>query len=126
MAYSPTPIRRESVISQAAQEICRCIEAERLSPGDALPPETRLSEMLGISRNSVREALRVLHGLAHDAEARAQYLADAPAFADKFQLPPDQRDALIKLDLQSMVKMGAHPLVPFLAQLQIDRLRPRR
>jgi hypothetical protein len=23
------------------------------------------------------------------------------------------------------VKMGAHPLVPFLAQLQIERLRPR-
>jgi hypothetical protein len=24
------------------------------------------------------------------------------------------------------VKMGAHPLVPFLAQLQIQRLRPQR
>ena len=56
---------------------------------------------------------------------RAQYMADAPAFADKFQLPPDQREALIKLDLASIVKMGAHPLVPFLAQLQIQRLRPR-
>jgi DNA-binding FadR family transcriptional regulator len=69
MAYSPSPIRRESVISQAAQEICRFIEAERLGPGDALPPETRLSEMLGISRNSVREALRVLHGLGHVEKA---------------------------------------------------------
>jgi 2,3-dihydroxyphenylpropionate 1,2-dioxygenase len=52
-------------------------------------------------------------------------MADAPAFADKFRLPPDQREALIKLDLPSIVKMGAHPLVPFLAQLQIQRLRPR-
>jgi DNA-binding FadR family transcriptional regulator len=69
MAYSPSPIRRESVISQAAQEICRFIEAERLGPGDALPPETRLSDMLGISRNSVREALRVLHGLGHVEKA---------------------------------------------------------
>jgi DNA-binding FadR family transcriptional regulator len=65
MAYNPSPIKRESVISQAAQEICRLIEAEKLSAGDALPPETRLSQMLGISRNSVREALRVLHGLGH-------------------------------------------------------------
>src|ERR1700741_3491259 len=65
MAYSPAPIRRDSVISQAAQEICRLIEAERLSPGEALPPETRLSQMLGISRNSLREALRVLHGLGY-------------------------------------------------------------
>jgi len=65
MAYNPSPIKRESVISRAAQEICRFIEAERLGPGDALPPETRLAQMLGISRNSVREALRVLHGLGH-------------------------------------------------------------
>jgi DNA-binding FadR family transcriptional regulator len=69
MAYSPSPIRRESVISQAAQEICRFIEAEKLGPGDALPPETRLSQMLGISRNSLREALRVLHGLGHVEKA---------------------------------------------------------
>jgi GntR family transcriptional repressor for pyruvate dehydrogenase complex len=65
MAYSPSPIRRDSVISQAAHEICRFIEAERLGPGQALPPETTLSQMLGISRNSLREALRVLHGLGH-------------------------------------------------------------
>src|SRR2546423_7576979 len=69
MAYEAAPIRRDSVITQAAQEICRFIEAERLSPGDALPPETRLSQMLGISRNSLREALRVLHGLGHVEKA---------------------------------------------------------
>ncbi len=34
MAYSPSPIRRDSVISQAAQEICRVIEAERLALAD--------------------------------------------------------------------------------------------
>jgi 2,3-dihydroxyphenylpropionate 1,2-dioxygenase len=71
------------------------------------------------------ELTSALHGLAHDADLRAQYMADAPAFADRFRLPPDQREALIKLDLQSIVRMGAHPLVPFLAQLQIQRLRPR-
>jgi len=69
MGYQPSPIRRESVISQAAQEICRYIEAERLAAGEALPPETRLSQMLGISRNSVREALRVLHGLGYVEKA---------------------------------------------------------
>ena len=56
---------------------------------------------------------------------RAAYMADAGAYADQFQLPPDQREALIKLDMPAIVKMGAHPLVPFLAQLQIQRLRPR-
>ncbi len=69
MAYDPSPIRRDSVITQSAQEICRLIEAERLSPGDALPTETRLADMLGVSRNSVREALRVLHGLGYVEKA---------------------------------------------------------
>ncbi len=77
-------------------------------------------------RPELVELTSALHGLAHDADLRAQYVADAGAFADRFQLPPDQREALIKLDLPSMVKMGAHPLVPFLAQLQIQRQRPQR
>jgi 2,3-dihydroxyphenylpropionate 1,2-dioxygenase len=72
-------------------------------------------------RPELVELTSALHGLAHDAAQRAQFLADAAGFADRFRLPPDQREALIKLDLPAMVKMGAHPLVPFLAQLQMQR-----
>ena len=54
------------------------------------------------------------------------HVADAPAYADKFLLSPDQREALIKLDMPSIVRMGTHPLVPFLAQMQIQRLRAQR
>ena len=70
--------------------------------------------------------VRTLHGLAHEADKRAQYVADAGAYADQFRLPPDQRDALVKLDMPAIVKMGTHPLVPFLAQMQIQRLRAGR
>ncbi|HLH98597.1 MAG TPA: hypothetical protein VKW08_26095 [Xanthobacteraceae bacterium] len=66
-----------------------------------------------------------LHGLAHDPEQRAKYVANAAAYADQFALPADQREALIKLDMPTIVKMGAHPLVPFLAQMQVQRLRAR-
>jgi 2,3-dihydroxyphenylpropionate 1,2-dioxygenase len=72
------------------------------------------------------ELTSALHALAHDADKRAQYIADADAYADGFRLSADQREALIKLDLPAIVRMGAHPLVPFLAQLQIQRLRPQR
>jgi GntR family transcriptional repressor for pyruvate dehydrogenase complex len=61
--YSPAVLKRDSLIFQAVEEICRFIDATGLQSGDALPPETRLSEMLSISRNSVREAIRTLHGL---------------------------------------------------------------
>ena len=72
------------------------------------------------------ELTSALHALAHDEAMRAQYMADAGAYANRFNLAADQREALITLDLPRMVKMGAHPLVPFLAQLQIQRLRPRQ
>ena len=63
MRYQPRPVRVESVITKAAHELRRFIEARHLTPGECLPPETQLSTMLGISRNSVREALRILDGL---------------------------------------------------------------
>ena len=72
------------------------------------------------------ELTSALHALAHDAGERAHYVADPGAYADRFRLSPDQREALIKLDMPSIVKMGAHPLAPFLAQMQIQRLRAPR
>jgi 2,3-dihydroxyphenylpropionate 1,2-dioxygenase len=63
-----------------------------------------------------------LHGLAHEAGRRAEYLADRSAYADRFSLPPAQREALIALDHKAIVAMGTHPLLPFLARMQVDRV----
>ena len=46
--------------------------------------------------------------------------------ADRFRLAGEQRSALIALDVPAIVKMGVHPLVPFLAQLQIKQLHAAR
>jgi 2,3-dihydroxyphenylpropionate 1,2-dioxygenase len=85
------------------------------------PDEERHAAHYPAIRPELVELTSALHALAHEPEARAQYLADPAAFADRFRLAPAQRAALIKLDLPTMVQMGAHPLVPFLAQLQIQR-----
>jgi 2,3-dihydroxyphenylpropionate 1,2-dioxygenase len=69
------------------------------------------------------ELTSALHALAHEAESRTAFIKDAGAYADGFKLPPEQRAALIAMDLPAIVKMGAHPLVPFLANMQIQRLR---
>jgi 2,3-dihydroxyphenylpropionate 1,2-dioxygenase len=62
-----------------------------------------------------------LHGIAHDAERRDAYLADRGAYADRFALTAEQRAALITLDQQAICAMGTHPLLPFLARMQIER-----
>jgi 2,3-dihydroxyphenylpropionate 1,2-dioxygenase len=67
-----------------------------------------------------------LHTLAHEADERNAYVKDPAAFADRYQLSPEQRAALIAMDMPAIVKMGTHPLVPFLANMHIQRLRNPR
>lgn len=69
------------------------------------------------------QLITALHALAHEPQARTDYLDDAEAYADRFALTPAQRAALIKLDMPAIAAMGAHPLAPFLANMQIERLR---
>lgn len=72
------------------------------------------------------ELTSALHALAHEQESRTQFVKDAAAYADKYKLSSEQRQALIALDLPTLTKMGTHPLVPFLANMQIQRLRAGR
>ncbi len=64
-----------------------------------------------------------LQGLAHDEASRAAFLADAAGYAGRYRLTPAQRAALTALDTRAIVAMGVHPLVPFLANMQVERLR---
>ncbi len=55
------PERRMS--SQIQRDVMQLIYDRRLGPGAPLPTETELMENLGVSRNSVREALKALQAL---------------------------------------------------------------
>jgi GntR family transcriptional regulator, transcriptional repressor for pyruvate dehydrogenase complex len=52
-------IRRNKVYEEVAQQIERLI-LKKLRPGDKLPSERELAEMLGVSRSSIRDAIRGL------------------------------------------------------------------
>jgi len=52
-------IPRNKVYQEVAKQLERRI-TEELSPGDLLPPERELVQMLGVSRGSVRDAIRSL------------------------------------------------------------------
>jgi GntR family transcriptional repressor for pyruvate dehydrogenase complex len=53
-------VKRTKVYAEVASQIYRLIEEGRLKPGDRLPPERDLADMFGVSRTSVRDAIRVL------------------------------------------------------------------
>jgi GntR family transcriptional repressor for pyruvate dehydrogenase complex len=52
-------IRKQRVHEEVARQIERVI-LKKLSPGDKLPAERELAEMLGVSRSSIRDAMRRL------------------------------------------------------------------
>lgn len=53
-------IRRTRVYEEVAEHLQRQFASGRLKPGDRLPPERELAEQFGVSRTSIRDAIRVL------------------------------------------------------------------
>lgn len=52
-------IRKNKVYEEVARQIERLI-LQKMRPGDKLPPERELAEMFGVSRSSIRDAMRSL------------------------------------------------------------------
>ena len=58
--YGIEPISTQRIYQEVASQLRRSISEGRLRPGDKLPPERGLAAMFGVSRNTVRDALRAL------------------------------------------------------------------
>lgn len=56
----PAPVPRVSLVDSTLSALTNAIEDGRWGVGSRLPRETELSEQLGVGRNTVREAIRVL------------------------------------------------------------------
>ena len=54
------PVEKESLYLKISDSIYSYIKVNDLQPGDKLPSERDMATMLQTSRNSVREALRIL------------------------------------------------------------------
>ena len=54
------PIVRQPVAEQVARQLLALVQSGNLKPGQQLPPERELAATLGVSRPSLREALRAL------------------------------------------------------------------
>jgi DNA-binding FadR family transcriptional regulator len=82
MAELFTPVNTGRISSEIAERVKAAIRDGQLAPGDQLPAERELTEQLGVSRVSVRDALRMLeaHGLVEvRVGARGGAFVTAPA-----------------------------------------------
>jgi 2,3-dihydroxyphenylpropionate 1,2-dioxygenase len=87
------------------------------------PPAARPEPHYPSIKPELVELTVALQRLAHDTASRAAFLADPTAYANSFRLTPAERAALVVLDTRAIVAMGVHPLVPFLAEMQVVRQR---
>ncbi len=58
--FKPINQKSESIYQRVVTELKTAIVQGKLKPGDRLPSERDLAEMLGVSRTSLREALKLL------------------------------------------------------------------
>jgi GntR family transcriptional repressor for pyruvate dehydrogenase complex len=107
------PVRKTKVYAEVAAQIHRLIAEGRLKPGDRLPAERELAEVFGVSRTSVRDAIRVLEtrGLVEPRHGEGTLVKQIPIAA----LVSPLADALssskdLTADLFDMRKMLEPPL----------------
>ena len=109
------PLRTESIYRAAQEHIKRYIVAHDLKPGDPIPTETVLARDLGISRNSLREALKALaasgvvetrHGLGtYVGQASLAPLIDGMAFNLVQNIGRDTRTLREMLQLREILEL---------------------
>lgn len=115
MVIMPAPIRGEAVVRAAQESIKRYILDNQLGAGASLPTEHALSRTLGISRNSLREALRALeivgvvetrHGLGtYVGQSSLGPLIDGMAFNLTQRIGGDTRAFRELLELREILEV---------------------
>jgi 2,3-dihydroxyphenylpropionate 1,2-dioxygenase len=91
------------------------------SAGFWQPPAPAAAPHYPPTRPDLVALSRALHALSYDEGARAAYRRDAAAFAAGSALPADHAALLQSGNFDGMVALGVHPLVCFLARMQLER-----
>ena len=95
--FAPISVTRAS--SSIADQIRQAIVTGKLEQGSRLPPERELAEQFGVSRVTVRDALRAdgfdtFQGTASFVDARTVRVGDAELTADKILIATGSRTAV--------------------------------
>ena len=87
-AYSwVTPLERRSVVSLVMERIKEAFLRKELRPGEYLPSEAELTRSLGVSKSSVREAVKMLQAMGVVEVRRGQGTVIRKAPGDDYLSP---------------------------------------
>lgn len=73
-----------------------------------------------VPRSDQLPLYEALYGLRMSDDTCREFLADPEGYADRYDLRPDERAALVALDEKALRDLGVHPLLGFLARLETN------
>ncbi len=85
--FGMKPINNRSVVDLVMERITDAILSRQYKPGDKIPTEEQLSEALGVGRNPVREAVKVLVALGVLEIRRAEGTYVAGTYSERMFNP---------------------------------------
>lgn len=119
------PVRLGNAFEETVARLLATIRLGVLAPGDRLPPERELAVRLGVSRDTVREAIKSLAGAGYLVSRRGRYggtfLADrlpAPTSGAVGISPAEIDDAL---RLREVLEVGAARMAAARALTDVER-----
>lgn len=126
-------INNESVVQQIINSLTDAMMSRKLRPGDRIPTESELAEELGVGRNSVREAIKILVYLGVLEIRRAQGTFVCEGFSESMIDPMiygiilDKEDSYEDLiELRELMEVGVMQLaMKKLSQEKVDGLEKR-
>jgi hypothetical protein len=64
---------------------------------------------------------KMLRDINRDPKKRERYFADAPGFADEYELTPEERASFLGYDIGALYRLGVHGLIlrPFTLLKQV-------
>jgi GntR family transcriptional repressor for pyruvate dehydrogenase complex len=102
-----TSIQQKRIYEEITTRLQTMVQNDDLKPGDRLPPERQLAIMFGVSRNSVREAIKSLeqHGMLVSRPGAGTFIAEnnqaslTSAMGDAFARERHRLDDIFELRL---------------------------
>ena len=104
------PVRRTNALEDTVSRIVQSIRIGVVAPGEALPPERGLATMFGVSRDTVRDAIRELTDTGFLVPRRGRY--GGTFVADPLPRPAEPLDVAVEeiddtLGMRRVLEAGA-------------------
>lgn len=60
---------------------------------------------------SLYQLQKLIYEVNRNSERKEEYRKDSSSFASRYDLTPEEREAILRLDVRTLYKLGVHPLL---------------